>query len=58
MHPPPLESDAPPTDSTPGADPIGRCACGVPLGRAHYCAARDHNWIKAPEPADDLTLEG
>jgi hypothetical protein len=34
-------------------DPIRRCACGVPIGTAHYCAAQDHNWVKAPEPADD-----
>jgi hypothetical protein len=42
-----------PTDSTPGLAPIARCACGVPAGTAHYCAAQDHNWVKAPEPADD-----
>jgi hypothetical protein len=43
------------TTNTAGADTttITRCACGVPLGTAHYCAARDHNWVKAPEPADD-----
>jgi hypothetical protein len=39
-----------PTDATPGADAIARCACGVPLGTAHYCTAQDHNWVKAPEP--------
>jgi hypothetical protein len=32
--------------------PIARCACGVPAGTAHYCAAQDHNWVKAPESAD------
>jgi hypothetical protein len=34
-------------------DPIKRCRCGVPAGTAHYCAAQDHNWVKAPAPADD-----
>jgi hypothetical protein len=49
---PDLAPELPPLDTSASA-PIARCACGVPLGTAHYCAARDHNWVKAPEPLED-----
>jgi hypothetical protein len=48
---PDLAPETPPLDTS--ATRIARCACGVPLGTAHYCAAHDHDWTPADEPSDE-----